>query len=121
MQEPVTFTHKNKIVYSYSDPGRTFLNNLKPLFSRNKELYISKEVKENALSSEIMPTRKDNKPQKINMHITTSQYEISDKNHISSVKTFFLTIRTRQRKHSLEQAAFWHEVVVCCLPTPFLH
>ena len=29
---------------------------------------------------------------------------------------------TRQRKKSLEQTAFWHEVkVVCYLPTPFLH
>ena len=27
-------------------------------------------------------------PQKINMRVTTSQYEISGKNHICSVKTF---------------------------------
>ena len=27
-----------------------------------------------------------------------------------------------QRKNSLEQAVFWHQVnVKCCLPTPFLH
>ena len=41
----------------YSNPGGTLekflLNNLKPLISRNEELYISKEAnKENALASE---------------------------------------------------------------------
>ena len=36
-----------KIAYNYSDPGGTLekLNNLKPLFSGNEELYILKEVK----------------------------------------------------------------------------
>ena len=56
------------------------LNNLKPLISRNEELYISKEAKkENALASE----RKSYRPEKINMRVTTSQYEkhlISDQN-----------------------------------------
>ena len=50
----ITFTNKKKIAYNYSDPGGTLekLNNLKPLFSRNEELNISKEAKENALASE---------------------------------------------------------------------
>ena len=49
----------------YSNPGGTLekLNNLKPLISRNEELYISKEAKkENALASE----GKSCRPQKIN-------------------------------------------------------
>ena len=54
LQETVTFTDKKKITYNYSDPGGTLekLNNLKPLFSRIEGLNISKEVKENALTSE---------------------------------------------------------------------
>ena len=36
----------------YADPGGTLekLNNLKSLFSRNEDFYISKEVKESALA-----------------------------------------------------------------------
>ena len=38
-----------------------------------------------------MPTRNKNKPQKISMRVTTTQYEIQvAKNHICSVKAFFL-------------------------------
>ena len=49
------------------------LNNLKTLISRNEELFISKEAKkENALASE----GKSCRPEKINMRVTTSQYEI---------------------------------------------
>ena len=49
------------------------LNNLKPLISRNEELYISKETeKENALAS----VGKSRRPEKINMRVATSQYEI---------------------------------------------
>ena len=42
---------KKKIAYNYSDPGSTLekLSKLKPLISRNEELYISKEVKEKML------------------------------------------------------------------------
>ena len=42
---------KRKIAYNYSDPGGTLekLSHIKPLFSRNEELYISKEVKEKML------------------------------------------------------------------------
>ena len=40
------------------------LNNRKPSFSRDEELYVSKEVKENALASggrsSILPTRNNN-------------------------------------------------------------
>ena len=51
LQETVTFTDKKKIAYNYSDPGGTLekLSNLKPLFSHNEELYISKQVKEKML------------------------------------------------------------------------
>ena len=49
------------------------LNNLKTLISRNEELFISKEAKkENALASE----GKSCRPEKINMRVTTSQYDI---------------------------------------------
>ena len=49
------------------------LNNLKPIISRNEELYISKEAKkENALTSE----GKSRRPEKINIHVTTCQNEI---------------------------------------------
>ena len=49
------------------------------------------------------------------MRVTTSQYEISGKNHICSVKTFSSRAEsTRQRKkNSLEQAALWHELKSC--------
>ena len=55
------------------------------------------------------------------MRVMTSQYEISGKNHICSVKTFSFRCNLPAReKNSLEQAAFWHELkVVCCLPTSF--
>ena len=56
------------------------LNNLKALISLNEELYISKEAKkENALTS----VGKSYRPEKINMRVTTSQYEI----HNCPVKT----------------------------------
>ena len=49
------------------------------------------------------------------MRVTTSQYEISGKNHICSVKTFSFRYNLPAReKNSLEQAAFWHEVKVVC-------
>ena len=57
---------EKKIAFSYSDQGGLWrkLNNIKPLFSRNEELFVSKEIKENALASEgkssIMPTRNNN-------------------------------------------------------------
>ena len=69
------------------------LNNLKPLISRNEELYISKEAKkENALAS----VGKSCRPEKINMRVTTSQYEIyliSDKNsHLPSQNVFLQSV-----------------------------
>ena len=67
-----------------------------------------------------MPTR-NNKPQKVNMRVTTSQFEISVKNHIGQ-NVFLPSVIYPSEKKKLEQAAFWHEVkVVCCLLTPFLH
>ena len=58
----ITFTDKRKslsVIQIKKGLWRK-LNNLKPLFSRNEELYVSKEVKENALASEIMPNRNNN-------------------------------------------------------------
>ena len=72
------------------------------------------------IRGQIMPTR-NNKPQKVNMRVTTSQFEISGKNHIGQ-NVFLPSVIYPSEKKKLEQAAFWHEVkVVCCLPTPFLH
>ena len=60
---------------SYSDP-ETKIKDLKALLSHKKELYASKEVKENALQScisgQIMPTR-NSKPQEMNKPVMTSQ------------------------------------------------
>ena len=58
----ITFTDKRKslsVIQIKKGLWRK-LNNLKPLLSRNEELYVSKEVKENALASEIMPNRNNN-------------------------------------------------------------
>ena len=52
------------------------------------------------------------------MRVTTSQYEISGKNHIFSIKTK----PSRAENTHWKKTAFWYEVKgVCCLPTPFLH
>ena len=58
----ITFTDKRKslsvIIIQIKEGLWRKLNNLKPLFSRNaEELYVSKEVKENALVSEGKPCR----------------------------------------------------------------
>ena len=48
--ETITFMDKRKSLSVIQIKERLWrLNNLKPLFSRNEELYISKEVKENVL------------------------------------------------------------------------
>ena len=50
----ITFTDKRKslsVIQIKKGLWRK-LNNLKPLLSRNEELYVSKEVKENALASD---------------------------------------------------------------------
>ena len=95
------------------------LNNLKPLISRNEELYISKDAKkENAFASE----EKSCRPEKINtVRVTTSQYEMYFLN--KRPKFTFAQSKRFLPKHnlpdkensSLEQAAFWQQVV-CCLP-----
>ena len=95
----------------------------KTLISPHLRTVRFKEVKENALASEgkssIMLTRN-----KINMRVMTSHNETSSKNHslLSQHVDPSKAQSTHNRKYSLEQAAFWHEVkVVCCLPTCFLH
>ena len=68
------------------------------------------------IRGQIMPTR-NNKPQKVNIRVTTSQFEISGKNHISQNVFPPSVIYPSEKKKK-----FWNkQQVVCCLPTPFLH
>ena len=68
------------------------------------------------IRGQIMPTR-NNKPQKVNIRVTTSQFEISGKNHISQNVSPPSVIYPSEKKKK-----FWNkQQVVCCLPTPFLH
>ena len=118
LQEKVTFMDTKEMAY-YSNPGGTLekflLNNLKPLISRNEELYISNEAnKENALASE----GKSCRPQKNRMHVTTSQYDI----HVYSIsgQNSHLLLKSKcfpprhiklleREINSLEQATFLHD------------
>ena len=84
-----------KMACNYSNPGGALekLNNLKPLINRNEELYISKEAeKENALS----PVGKSCRPEKINLRVTTSQYEIylisGQNSHLPSQNVFLQSV-----------------------------
>ena len=52
LQETITFTDKGKLISHLDQSTLEKFKEWKPLFSHNKELYISKEVKENALVSE---------------------------------------------------------------------
>ena len=56
-----------------------------------------------------MPTR--NKLQKMNMRVTTSQYQTSGKNNAHLLSRNL----PAGEKNSLEQAAFWHEVKKSCV------
>ena len=81
------------------------LNNLKPLISRNEELYISKGAKkENALASE----GKSCLPEKINTRVTTSQYEIylisGQNSHLLSQNVFLQSII-----YSTEKIIHWNK------------
>ena len=102
----------------YSNPGGTLekflLNNLKPLISRNEELYISKEAnKENALASE----GKSCRPQKINMHVTTSQYDIhvysisGQNSHLHTQNVFLQGIIN----YSTEKSIYWNKQHFCMI------
>ena len=53
----------------------------KSFFSHNEKLYVSKQDKLNALASEDKSCIQENKLQKINMRVTTSQYETRGKNN----------------------------------------
>ena len=60
--------------YSDSETLWTKMKDLKALLSHKKELYASKEVKENALTSEGKSCRPEiQKPQEINKRVMTSQ------------------------------------------------
>ena len=87
-----------------------------------KNFTFLKGPSQNALASEGQSCR----PEKINMRVTTSQYEIFNKRP----KFTFARSKRFPPKHnlpdkgnnSLEQAVFWHEVkVVRCLPIPFFY
>ena len=80
LQENNTFSDQkeNRLLVSYSDPEAlwTKIKNLTALFSHKRELYASKEIKENAVASEGKSWRPEiQKPQKINKRVMTSQWE----------------------------------------------
>ena len=100
------------------------LYNLKLLFSCNEEIYVSKEVKENALASEGKSHRPDTTT--VENQYACQNLSVWNKrqksNLLSQSVDSFRAWSTHQTKNSLEQEVFWHEVkVVCCPPTPFLH
>ena len=92
-----TIKENRKSLFSHSDPGST-----KVFFSCNEEVYVSKEVIKKMLSTRIkgkvMPT--SNKLQKINMHVTTSQYETSSKNNVHLLSR---NQPTREKNHWRKQ------------------
>ena len=100
------------------------LNNLKPLFSRNEEHCISKEVKENTLASKGKSCRPETTIIAENACHDLSVGNKRQKSHLPCQNVFLRGMYNlpARKKNLLEQAAFWHEVkVVCCLPTSFLH
>ena len=95
LHEKVTFmdTKKNGLELFKSRRNFGEINNLKPLISRNEELYISKEAKkENALAS----VGKSCRLEKINMRVATSQYEIylitGQNSHLPSQNVFLQSV-----------------------------
>ena len=77
---------------------------------QQKELYASKEVKENALASEGISRRPEiQKPQKINKGVMTMTMTITFAHSKQNTPEHNLLAR---KKSILEQAAFWHEVKV---------
>ena len=84
-------------------------NNLKPLISRNEELDISKGAKkENGLASEGKSCRLE----KINMRVTTCQYEIyliSGQNSRSLSQNVFL----QSIIYSKEKTIHWNKQHFC--------
>ena len=58
------------------------LTTLNPHLAAIKSFTFQKRSKESAPASEIMTTRNNKKPQKINMLLTTSQCKNKGKNHI---------------------------------------
>ena len=109
------------MAYNYSNPGGTLekLNNQKPLISRNEELYISTEAKkENALAS----VGKSCRLEKINMRITTSQYEIylisGQNSHLPSQNVFRQSVIYSTKKTII---LAWGKSRVFSTDPPFLH
>ena len=85
------------------------INQPKTLNQRNEELYISKGAKkENALASE----GKSCRPEKINMRVTTSQYEIylisGQNSHLLSQNVFLQSII-----YSTEKTIHWNKQHFC--------
>ena len=82
------------------------LNNLKPSFSHNKELYVFKrgQRKCSCIRGQILLTRNKNHRKSVCM------WNMWNKSHLLC----------QEKKNLWEQAEFWHLAkVVCCFPIPF--
>ena len=105
---------KNRFVIQIQ---KTFWRKLEPLFNRNKKLYASKEVKENALASEhvrrqIRPTRNKNHSKSICVPWPLSVKQAAKIAFAQWKCRTFRSINPAEEKNLLEQAAFWHEAKV---------
>ena len=104
-------TKENRLVVQIE---KTISRKFKPLFSRNKKVYASKEVKENALASEGKLCRRERKP--INRYVC---HDLSVQKQVAKItfaqlkrKTLQSIIYPAEKNNLWEQAAFWHEVKV---------
>ena len=63
LQENLHIHRQKRIAFSYLDPGGTLKKIKQPkiLFRRNEEVYVSKEVKENAIDSHQRANHADQK------------------------------------------------------------
>ena len=124
LPQPPRIQHCKKTLHSWTKENRfviqiqkTFWRKLEPLFNRNKKLYASKEVKENALASEhvrrqIWPTRNKNHSKSICVPWPLSVKQAAKITFSQWKCRTFWSINPAEEKNLLEQAAFWHEVKV---------
>ena len=97
-------TKENRLVIQIQ---KALWRKLRPLFSRNKKLYASKEVKENALSAEgnsCWPKTKTAVNRCVPWPLSVKQG--------AEITFAQWKCPPRRRKNLWEQAAFWHEVKV---------